>query len=62
MPLPTRDYKGMSKFKDYRKKGLSYRDIEKLMGKSLKTLARWNKYLKESVGDLSTGNHLTVNK
>lgn len=64
MPLPTPDIEGAKKFKEYRDKGLTYRDIQKLMGKSLKTLSRWNTYLHDGllVGKLSTGRTLTVDK
>lgn len=40
------DIESVKKFKEYRGRGLSYREIEKLMGKELKTLTRYNQYIK----------------
>ncbi len=59
MPGPKPNYEGIKKFQEYRKKKLSYREISKIMGKDLKTLSRWNKYV---VGELSTQKDLTVGK
>jgi|GEM_PF-5948289 len=46
MPTPKPDLQGIKKFKQYKDKGLSYNDISKLLGKEVRTLTRWNKYLK----------------
>jgi DNA-directed RNA polymerase specialized sigma24 family protein len=54
MPAPTPDIKGIKKFLEYRSKGLTYRDIQKIMGKDLKTLHRWNKYPVGKIQKLST--------
>jgi len=56
MPVASPDIKGIKKFRQYRKKGLTYREIEKLMGKKCRTLTRWNKYIvdkKLSTADLA---------
>lgn len=54
MPAPTPDVKGIQKFMEYRNKGLTYRDIQKLMGKDLRTLNRWSKYTVGKLQKLST--------
>lgn len=59
MPKPTPDIQGIKKFLELKSKGLSYRQIGKLMDKDPKTLTRWNNY---SVGKLSTVGGLTVDK
>ena len=58
MPTPKPDIQGIKKFKEYRNKGLTYREIIAIMGKGKKTLMRWNNYIKQGVLDgdkLSTG-------
>ena len=46
MPAPKPDINGIKKFVKYRSIGLSFREIQKLMGKDVKTLGRWDKYIK----------------
>jgi hypothetical protein len=58
MPSRKPDMEGLRKFKEYRDKGISYRDIEKIMKKPLVTLWRWEKYIK--AGILSTNDKTKV--
>jgi transposase len=44
MPKNTPDLKMAAKVQDFRAKGLSFREIQKITGKDLKTLYRWNLY------------------
>lgn len=45
MPIPKPDIEGIKKFKHYREKGLTYKEIETLMKKQVRTLSRWNTYI-----------------
>lgn len=69
MPQPTKDIEGIKRFFFLRYiENREYRDIRDIMKKDLKTLTRWNKYIKSGVlpnievGKLSTGRRLTVGK
>lgn len=59
MPYPKPDIEMVNKVKDFRAKGLSFRQIAKLLEKDVKTVYRWASY---SVGKLSTGKPLRVGK
>lgn len=48
------DVDGVEKFISYRRRGLSYREIQKIMGKDLKTLYRWDQFVKTGKVKLST--------
>jgi hypothetical protein len=45
MPIPKPDIAGIQKFLNYRKIGLTYKEIALIMGKEERTLSRWQKYV-----------------
>jgi len=47
MPLPTPDEKNMNKVKELRSKGLTFRQIAKLLDSDLKTVYRWFQYTQD---------------
>lgn len=66
MPIPYTDMLSVKKVIEFRKKGLSFGQIEKLMGKNRKTIYTWYKI---GIGkhparlkDLSTVEGLTIGK
>ncbi len=52
MPEPYPDQEMIEKVKAYHKKGLSFREIAKLLEKDVKNVYRWYQY---GVGELSPG-------
>jgi hypothetical protein len=52
MPIPKPDMAMIKKVKEFRSKGLTFRQIAKILEKDVKTIYRWASY---SVGKLSTG-------
>lgn len=59
MPYPKPDLEMVKKVKDFRAKGLSFRQIAKLLEKDVKTVYRWASY---DVGKFSTAQPLRVGK
>lgn len=59
MPHPKPDIEMVKKVKDLRSKGLSFRQIAKLLERDVKTVYRWASY---AVGKLSTDETLRVGK
>lgn len=51
--VKARNLEQIKKYVNYRKKGLSYHEIEVLMKKNRRQFVRWNDYLKRGL-DLST--------
>jgi len=49
----SKDIDSITEFVRFRKMGLTMRQVGKLMGKDLKTLARWNAYIRD--GKVSVG-------
>lgn len=56
---PARNAEMIKQVKTLRAKGLSFRQIAKLLDKDVKNIYLWYKY---DVGELSTGRRLTVGK
>lgn len=56
-PFPNQEM--IKKVKQYRKKGLSFRQIARVLNKDVKNVYIWYKH---SVGNLSTGSNLTVGR